>query len=293
MVWSKKTFQQLKFYQKEILMHKAAMGFFIDTYEWWDKIYRYTHIFVAILTPLIQLITASLDEESTAANAITISFGIITAGMVKVKEYILFDKIRDLAKDQTTKYTVLFEKIEREKRKNEDERAEETEYLHRIYWELAQIEANDPRMDTDQREKYKEFCDNHQIPYEDEYEKLRRITREDLSRDNLRPDASESDDRDEKGETDEKKDDDNHESDTDTPSVTVADDKRDSIPAPVTHRVLSIAGDPAINRDPTRLIRERADTDKRERESYKETLEKFNPKDDMKWVMERMNDDTS
>jgi hypothetical protein len=71
------------------------------------------------------MIHGSAERTST----IVVILSTIVAGMIKLKDYLKFDKLKDQAKQQTVKYQQLYQRIEKEMRKQLDTRQNGEEFI--------------------------------------------------------------------------------------------------------------------------------------------------------------------
>jgi len=127
---------------------------------------------IALVAPLIsfldQMINNTVENTSTAVLVLSS----IVAGMIKLKDYLKFDKLKDQAKQQTIKYQQLYQRIEREMRKTESIRQNEEEFISWITRELSIIEVDDPDLPQSLKEKYIQLCKARGIPYDEDLEAL-------------------------------------------------------------------------------------------------------------------------
>ena len=303
--WSPNAFTKIKEIKKTILKKKIMLNFIIDSYAWWDRAYRWGHITVATLSPFFGVITIAAEDSSTM-KVITIIVSAVAAGMLKFKEYIKFGELRDTAKQQTVKYSQLFERIEREMIKPDIKKQSEDEFIYWINREFSQVELSDPELSYSDKQKFLALCKLQNIPYDEDLDALQILMKEtaddlveivvdkatDVIADTVIDVATDVPER--------KNNVEDTTNDTDDNTLTVVahlpekpDLKTDDDPThtressdsgfqPTTHRVLSLHG------DPKQLKRDRAASDKRQHDKYKDTLKKMDPKADMRWTMERL-----
>lgn len=176
--WSPVVKNKIHEIKTTILKRKVALNFIIDSYGWWDKAYRWAHMSIAVIGPFIAVLNAS-TENNEAMKVINIVSGCIVAGMIKAKEYILFDKIRDMAKEQTTKYSQLYDRIEREMIKPIDKRQTEDDFIYWINREFSHIEVADPELSYSDREKVKKLFDSLNIPFDEDIDALKLLLQQD------------------------------------------------------------------------------------------------------------------
>lgn len=164
--------QTIRRIKKDILKRKIMLNFIIDSYSWWDRAYRWTHICVATLTPLTSLISITVNESSNRLKATSLVLSCVVAGMVKLKEYIKFSEIRDVAKSQTIKYSQLYERIERESLKPNANRQPEDQFIYWINREFMNINLIDPELSPSEKTKFLALCRRNNITYNDDVELL-------------------------------------------------------------------------------------------------------------------------
>lgn len=170
MSWQNGVIEAIKDTKKTILKKKIILNIIIENYAWYDRIFRYAHMFIALTTPLISFVDQQVngDVEKTSTTVVVLSS--IVAGMIKLKDYLKFDKLRDQAKQQTVKYQQLYQRIEREMRKVEKQNGEE--FISWITRELSIIEIDDPDLPQNMRKKYVQICQENNIPYNEDLEAL-------------------------------------------------------------------------------------------------------------------------
>lgn len=172
MSWSEGVIEAIKDTKKNILKKKVILNIIIESYSWYDRIFRYSHMTIALVAPLIsfldQMINNTVENTSTAVLVLSS----IVAGMIKLKDYLKFDKLKDQAKQQTIKYQQLYQRIEREMRKTESIRQNGEEFISWITRELSIIEVDDPDLPQSLKEKYIQLCKARGIPYDEDLEAL-------------------------------------------------------------------------------------------------------------------------
>jgi cellobiose-specific phosphotransferase system component IIB len=172
MSWSEGVIEAIKDTKKTILKKKVILNIIIESYSWYDRIFRYSHMTIALVAPLIsfldQMINNTVENTSTAVLVLSS----IVAGMIKLKDYLKFDKLKDQAKQQTIKYQQLYQRIEREMRKTESIRQNGEEFISWITRELSIIEVDDPDLPQSLKEKYIQLCKARGIPYDEDLEAL-------------------------------------------------------------------------------------------------------------------------
>lgn len=172
MSWSEGVIEAINDTKKTILKKKVILNIIIESYSWYDRIFRYSHMTIALVAPLIsfldQMINNTVENTSTAVLVLSS----IVAGMIKLKDYLKFDKLKDQAKQQTIKYQQLYQRIEREMRKAESIRQNGEEFISWITRELSIIEVDDPDLPQSLKEKYIQLCKARGIPYDEDLEAL-------------------------------------------------------------------------------------------------------------------------
>ena len=169
MSWSTSADIAVNDIKKNILKKKVLLNIIIESYSWYDKAVKYVHMFLAIATPLViyaDQITAS-QQSSTAAIVVSS----IVAGMIKLKEYLKFTKTKDQAKQQTVKYQQLYQRIEREMRKNNGKQDAE-DFISWVNRELSIIEIDDPDVPQSLRKVFIAVCKEKNIPYDEDLDAL-------------------------------------------------------------------------------------------------------------------------
>lgn len=183
-MWTVGGIDRIKNIKKSILKKKIMLGFIIDSYAWLDKIYRWTHNGLAVLTPILIIAQTTMNDtngekkENGVSGTIATIFGFIVAGMLKLKDYVTYDKIRDTAKMQTIKYQQLFERIENESLKPEDKRQSESDFIYWLGREFQHIEVNDPDLTNSEKKKFIKLCKEKNIPYDEDLELLNKLSQD-------------------------------------------------------------------------------------------------------------------
>jgi hypothetical protein len=123
---------------------------------------------LAISTPIIafvdQLVNNSIEQTTTTTTVLST----IVAGMIKLKDYLKFDKTKDLAKQQTIKYGQLYARIDREIRKPNESRQNVEDFIYWINREFANLEIADPDLPNSLKEQYILLCKENDISYSDD-----------------------------------------------------------------------------------------------------------------------------
>ena len=157
-----------------ILKKKILLNFIIDSYSWWDRLYRWIHTLLAIISPIVVIIQYTIQYVSVSGT-FSIILSIIVAVMIKLKEYLKYDKIKDIAKTQSAKYTILYDSIESELSKNKEKRQSIDEFLYWINREYNNIEVNDPEVSHRDKNKFIKLCKKKNIPYDEDISMLNEL----------------------------------------------------------------------------------------------------------------------
>ncbi len=169
MSWSLSATAAITDIKKTILKKKVLLNIIVESYSWYDKAIKYVHMFLAITTPLVIYVDQILATEQTSTAAIVVSS--IVAGMIKLKEYLKFTKMKDQAKQQTVKYQQLYQRIEKEMRKTDGKQNEE-DFISWVNRELSIIEIDDPDVPQSLRKVFIAVCKEKGIPYDEDLDAL-------------------------------------------------------------------------------------------------------------------------
>jgi hypothetical protein len=272
MAWSNAIFMKLKELKKAILKKKIMMSLIIDSYALWDKLYRWTHMTFALIIP-VMAVAQDIAITTGASNNIILAFGCVVVGMLKLKEYIPYDKVRDSAKEQTLKYGNLFDAIERELLKPAHLRQAEDDFFFWVSREFNAIELADPDLSADDKKKFIAICKEKGIPYDDDVNALELLmTGKDASYNN-------------ESKTDKiitiNSDDNNNNADNnpDKLTSTIADSMAD---IPQLHRAAT------MHMSPSDLVKLSKSEKLEDKKKYNDTLKNMDTKADLKWALERL-----
>jgi hypothetical protein len=96
----------------------------------------------------------------------------VVIGLIKLKESFKYDKYKEAAKEQSIRYSQLYDKIE-----NDFHNEEQTEdnFLYWMSREYGMVEMNDPEVSVTQRRKFEAECARRNIPYEDDVTALQNL----------------------------------------------------------------------------------------------------------------------
>ena len=145
------------------------MNILITNYSWYDKFLNYVHMTVAVITPLLAFISQLGIGADTINTVILITSGIVP-GMIKIKDHLKYDKIKDQAKQQSAKYQQLYQHIDREMAKTVQQNT--SEFVSWVNREFSIIETDDPELNSKLRAKYIQMCKEKNIPYDDDLQEL-------------------------------------------------------------------------------------------------------------------------
>jgi hypothetical protein len=98
--------------------------------------------------------------------------------MIKLKDYLKFDKTKDRAKQQTVKYSQLYERIDRELRKPNGKRQNEEDFIYWTSREFNNLEVGDPDLPHSLKDKYISLCKENNIPYEEDLAMLQELIKD-------------------------------------------------------------------------------------------------------------------
>ena len=162
------TFSDLKI---KILKKKILANFIIEQYSYIDKLYRYVHMGFAISTPLMTMLDYAATGNVNATFTTSLVLSAVVAGMVKIKEYMKFDKIPDIAKHQSLRYERLYKHIEAEEAKN----ALEREFIYWVNRAIIDIEQMDPELSAKDKQKFLEFLAENNIQWMTDIDNLAKL----------------------------------------------------------------------------------------------------------------------
>lgn len=172
--WTEQGKAKLLTWKKTILKKKVFMNCLIDRYHYYDTIYQYVLLAGAVASPAIMAFQ-EFYQCSSYATSINIIISVTVASMIKVKDYVKYAQIRDTAKEQTVKYTQLYERIDKELLKPMSKRQPEDEFIYWIAREFSNLELSDPNPSQSDRENYEKICRDKGIPYDDDIDTLKEL----------------------------------------------------------------------------------------------------------------------
>jgi len=157
--------QKITCFKRSIIMKKILLDFIIDNYAFYDKLFRWVHRIVAVSTIAVATINKIVYTDNSTSIPFIILAG-ITAAMIKIKEDLRFEKIREKAKEQNVKYKQLYERIDRELLKPENKQQSEEDLLYWICRELNSLEMSDPDLTHNEMKKFLKYCHSEGIKYD-------------------------------------------------------------------------------------------------------------------------------
>ncbi len=173
-MWNHITDLKIKQLKIAIVKKKLMLSFIVDTYAWWDSMVRWIQFLILIISPIVAFISMFVDDKETITIIIIILNG-ISIGVVRLKDYLGYDKIRDVSKEQTLNYGKLYDYIERELLKDVARRQDASEFINSINQEYNNIGKKDPELSYGDNNKFKEFCKNNNIPYDEDMDLLKKL----------------------------------------------------------------------------------------------------------------------
>ena len=165
-----------------ILRKKILMTFLVDDFAFYDKISKNILIAAASLPVLLGVISSVLQKLATLENRantngiiidiVIIILNAVVIGLIKLKESFKYDKYKEAAKEQSIRYSQLYDKIEND---FHNEEQNEDNFLYWMSREYGMVEMNDPEVSVAQRRKFEAECTRRNIPYEDDVTALQNL----------------------------------------------------------------------------------------------------------------------
>lgn len=162
--WSDEAHKSISNCKKSILKKKIKLSFIINNYSFKDKLFRYIHIILAIATPAFAL----ADELTDRLQGSTLILSLLVASMIKLRSHLKYDKLHSVAKEQTVKYKLLYDRIESELIKPISKRQAEDDFIYWIIREHNNIESGDPELTPSDHVAFKQLCIDKKIPYDED-----------------------------------------------------------------------------------------------------------------------------
>jgi hypothetical protein len=156
--------RKVKDIKRIILKKKILFNYLVDHYAFWARVYKYILNTFAICSILIGVITEIMNYQG---SIIFIAINTITAALIKIREYLDFDKIKEVGKVQAIKYAQLYSKFEQ----GISQYRGSTHINEFLYWvsrELGIIEMGDPEINSKIRQNFIKICEKYGIKCEDD-----------------------------------------------------------------------------------------------------------------------------
>jgi hypothetical protein len=249
-------------------------------------------MFFALTSPVIafinQLATGNIEQTST----VTLVLSSVVAGMIKLKDYLKFDKTKDRAKQQTVKYSQLYERIDRELRKPNGKRQNEEDFIYWTSREFNNLEVGDPDLPHSLKDKYISLCKENNIPYGEDLAMLQDLIKDaaiavvvDHIADNIKYPENEHGNVDG---THSKVDGTQGNVDEASTATNIQNEHTKSEPTvDRTHTVADTINDTPPKKVTT--IRQRSESDEKARVEYREQIKTLDTSKDLQWAIDRLN----
>lgn len=160
---------------KTIIKKKILLNIVLDSYATSDKIFKYIHTALAITAPTIgfidQIVGHSIDPNGTV---ILVCSGLV-ACMVRAKDFLAYDKIKDQTKQQLVKYNSLLQRILVNADKSPESKIPEDILLNEVRSQFTQLELSDPDISRKLYLRYKKYCLDNGVVVEDDIQELKSI----------------------------------------------------------------------------------------------------------------------
>ncbi len=150
--------------KKNILMKKILLNFLIDKYSKYDMYYRYLHILIGVFTIVVTAINQITKKSTTPSLILSTLFTM----MLKIKEYLKFDKHKEISKHQALRYAQLYDTIEKEM--FEMTYLSTEEFLVQLNRDFMNIQNSDPDISYRDKQNFKIYCQKNNIPFKDDTE---------------------------------------------------------------------------------------------------------------------------
>jgi hypothetical protein len=160
-VWTAVGLDKIKNTKKEVLRKKLIVDFVASNYTFHDKLYKYLHMLLAISVPIVSYINDYVTEHSDSnspSSAPAIVLGGAAFIMIKIRDYLKYDRIREVAKQQSVKYVDLYKRIEREVLSPNVRHQSEDDFIYWINREFNSIEMSDPDISLRMKNKFETLC---------------------------------------------------------------------------------------------------------------------------------------
>ncbi len=174
MMWNEITDLKIKQIKIAIIKKKLMLSFIVDEYAWWDTLVRWSQFLILLISPIVAFISMFVKDRETITVIIVVLNG-MSIGIVKLKDYLGYDKIRDNSKEQTINYGKLYDFIDRELLKNTEQRQDASEFINFINQEYYNVSKKDTELSYSDSNKFKEFCRNNNIPFDEDMVLLKKL----------------------------------------------------------------------------------------------------------------------
>ncbi len=177
MDWSADANEKIRGIQLKILKRKIMLNMLINRYSLKSKLFRWCQKIIASLAVFLgflQYVFQQLEIGGTIAFGATIVYNIL----LHIRDYVTYDRTRDVAKEQNVKYQELYEEIDNECIKNPDQKQREHDFINWINRSYEAIYASDPDLTQTEQLMFEELCKKHNIVVDDdlnEYNKIKVI----------------------------------------------------------------------------------------------------------------------
>jgi hypothetical protein len=170
--WSENGNKRITILKKEILTKKIMLSFIIDNYAWYEKVFKYSQHLVTFSIPIISAVQTISNDSSNIVSGAVLVLSSIAAGMIRIKDYVTYDKLREVAKQQTVKYEQLYTKIEREMIKTDNQYKTEDDLIYYLDSSFRTVEVSDPELTHSMRRKFLDVCKEKNIPIQSDVDIL-------------------------------------------------------------------------------------------------------------------------
>ena len=150
--------------KKMILKKKILFSYLVDYYAFWSRVYRYVLNTFAICSIIVGIIAEIIDYQS---SIVLILLNTITAALIKIREYLDFDKIKEVGKVQAIKYAQLYNKFEQGIAQTKGT-SRLNEFLYWASREMGIIEIGDPDVSSKIKQRFVKVCEKYGIKCDDD-----------------------------------------------------------------------------------------------------------------------------
>ena len=147
-----------------------------------DILFKVIHYVIASLTPLLIVIQNYTENQHLCSDhdepTTLLALSVLVVVLLKIKDYVRFDKIKRVSREQVAKYKVLEGNIEAELRKLPLEKKKENDFIFWISREMEYIERDDPEIPAELNKQINELCASHGITVSNELTHLTTLERD-------------------------------------------------------------------------------------------------------------------